>query len=178
MAAARDVDRVELDRAQPTQNLEHAVRAARERPRRRQQLPRNEKTTRVLLGDPHLQDATATPPIRARATDTGAMSTRPVEPAPTPRSQSERQRSSSEPTLRRSGTRRPQRGGKKASLPWASVPECHQSATSRRAARRGSGSSASPTPDAQSRRSCRWGRSRRVRRVREVGGRGSSRRFC
>src|SRR3954451_23768649 len=50
MAAARDVDRVELDRAQPAQNL---------------------KTTRVLLGDLHLPDATAIPDTRLSTTMIG-----------------------------------------------------------------------------------------------------------
>ena len=46
--AAGDVDRVELDRAEPAEELEHAVATALERPCRREQLARDEKPTRGL----------------------------------------------------------------------------------------------------------------------------------
>jgi hypothetical protein len=53
---AGDRDRVELDRSELPEDLEHPVEASRERPRRREEVPRNEKATRRLSGDLHPQD--------------------------------------------------------------------------------------------------------------------------
>ena len=53
---AGDRDRVELDRPELPEDLEHAVEASRERPCRREEVPRNEKATRRLSGDLHPQD--------------------------------------------------------------------------------------------------------------------------
>ena len=55
-----DSDRVELDRPELPQDREHGVRAALERARRREEVPRDEKAARVLFGDLHRADATAT----------------------------------------------------------------------------------------------------------------------
>jgi hypothetical protein len=52
---AGDRDRVELDRPEPPEDLEHAVEA-RERPRRRKEVPRDEKATRRLGRDLHQED--------------------------------------------------------------------------------------------------------------------------
>jgi hypothetical protein len=46
--AAGDVDRVELDRPEPAEHLEHAVAAALERARRREQVARHEEAARRL----------------------------------------------------------------------------------------------------------------------------------
>jgi hypothetical protein len=56
---AGDRDRVHLDRPQLPEDREHCGRASLERARRREQLPGDEKTACVLLGDLHLGDATA-----------------------------------------------------------------------------------------------------------------------
>ena len=56
VVSAGDRDRVELDRPEPPEDLEHPVEAARERPRRREEVPRDEKATRRLSGDLHLGD--------------------------------------------------------------------------------------------------------------------------
>jgi hypothetical protein len=50
-------ERVELDRAERAEDLEHGVGASLERPRRREEVPGDEKTARVLGGDPHPEDA-------------------------------------------------------------------------------------------------------------------------
>jgi hypothetical protein len=55
VAAAGHLDRVELDRAQPTQDIKHGVGATDKRPRRREELPGNEKAARILPGDLHLE---------------------------------------------------------------------------------------------------------------------------
>ena len=44
---AGDRDRVELDRPELAEDLQHAFEAARERPRRREEVPRDEKATRL-----------------------------------------------------------------------------------------------------------------------------------
>src|SRR5207244_500573 len=49
-------DRVELDRPELPEDLEHPVEASRERPRRREEVPRDEKATRRLSSDLHLDD--------------------------------------------------------------------------------------------------------------------------
>ena len=53
---AGDRDRVELDRPELPEDLEHPVEASRERPRRREEVPRDEKATRRLSSDLHPQD--------------------------------------------------------------------------------------------------------------------------
>ena len=53
---AGDRDRVELDRPELPEDLEHAVRASRERPRGREEVPRDQKPTRRLSSHPHLGD--------------------------------------------------------------------------------------------------------------------------
>ena len=50
-------ERVELDRAELAEDLEHAVEASLERARRREEVPGYEKTARGLSGDLHLEDA-------------------------------------------------------------------------------------------------------------------------
>ena len=45
--------RVELDRAEPAEDLEHGVGASLERPRRREDVPGDEKAARGLSGDLH-----------------------------------------------------------------------------------------------------------------------------
>ncbi len=57
VAPAGDRDRVELDRPELPEDLEHPVEAPRERPRRREEVPGNEKATRRLSSDLHLEDA-------------------------------------------------------------------------------------------------------------------------
>src|SRR6266542_6546405 len=52
---AGDRDRVELDRPELPEDLEHPVEASRERPRGREEVPRDEKATRHLSSD-HLED--------------------------------------------------------------------------------------------------------------------------
>jgi hypothetical protein len=46
--AAGDVDRVELDRPEPAEHLEHGVAASLERPRRTEQVARDKEATRGL----------------------------------------------------------------------------------------------------------------------------------
>src|SRR6476620_8497313 len=53
---AGDRNRAELDRPELPEDLEHPVGAARERPRRREEMARKEKTTCLLSGDLHPQD--------------------------------------------------------------------------------------------------------------------------
>jgi len=53
---AGDRDRVELDRPELPEDLEHPVEASRERPRGREEVPRDEKATRRLGSDPHPED--------------------------------------------------------------------------------------------------------------------------
>src|SRR5439155_9918298 len=50
-------ERVELDRAELAEDLEHGAGASLERPRRREEVPGDEKTARGLSGDPHPEDA-------------------------------------------------------------------------------------------------------------------------
>jgi hypothetical protein len=50
---AGDRDRVELDRPELAQDLPHGFGASRERPRRREEVPRDEKATRRLSSDLH-----------------------------------------------------------------------------------------------------------------------------
>jgi hypothetical protein len=49
--------RVELDRAELAEDLEHGSGPSLERPRRREKLTGNEKAPRSLSGDPHRRDA-------------------------------------------------------------------------------------------------------------------------
>jgi hypothetical protein len=56
MVPAGDRDRVELDRPEPPEDLEHPVEASRERPCRREEVPRKEIATCRLGGDLHAQD--------------------------------------------------------------------------------------------------------------------------
>jgi hypothetical protein len=50
---AGDRDRVDLDRTESPKDLEHAARPARERARRREEVPRDEETTRRFGADDH-----------------------------------------------------------------------------------------------------------------------------
>src|SRR5207302_76822 len=59
VAATRDRDRIELDRAEPAEDLEHGAGTALERSRWCEELAGNEKTARGLSGDPHAGDASA-----------------------------------------------------------------------------------------------------------------------
>src|SRR5262249_9375317 len=59
VVAPGDRERVELDRAEPRQDLEDGARAALERPRRREEVPRDEKPARSLSARPHREDASA-----------------------------------------------------------------------------------------------------------------------
>ena len=59
VAPAGDRDRVELDRPELPEDLEHPVEASRERPRRREEVPRDEKATRRLSSDLHPQDTSS-----------------------------------------------------------------------------------------------------------------------
>ena len=56
VAPAGDRDRVELDRPERPEDLEHPVEAPRERPRGREEVARDEKATRRLSRDLHLED--------------------------------------------------------------------------------------------------------------------------
>jgi hypothetical protein len=62
---AGDRDRVELDRPEPPEYLEHPVGTARDRPRRRQEVPRDQKATRRLSRDPHQEDPNSAYPTSA-----------------------------------------------------------------------------------------------------------------
>lgn len=53
---AGDRDRVELDRPELAQDLQHGLGASHERPRRREEVPRDEKATRRLSSNLHPQD--------------------------------------------------------------------------------------------------------------------------
>ena len=66
VAPAGNRERVELDRAELAEDLEHGVGASLERPRRREAVPRDEKTAGGLGGDLHPADATASPGGLAR----------------------------------------------------------------------------------------------------------------
>ena len=57
VAPTGDRERVELDRAESAEDLEHGVGASLERSRRREEVPGDEKTARGLGGDPHAEDA-------------------------------------------------------------------------------------------------------------------------
>ena len=50
-------ERVELDRAEPAEDLEHRIGASLDRPRGREELPRDEKAARGLGGRLHPEDA-------------------------------------------------------------------------------------------------------------------------
>ena len=50
-------ERVELDRAEPAEDLEHGVGSSVERTRRRERVARDEKAARGLSSDPHAEDA-------------------------------------------------------------------------------------------------------------------------
>jgi hypothetical protein len=60
---AGDRDRVELDRPELPDDLEHPVEASRERPRGREKVPRDDKATRRLSSDLHLEDASRESPL-------------------------------------------------------------------------------------------------------------------
>ena len=53
VVAAGHRDRIELDRPQSPQDVEHAVDSPRDRPRRREEVPSEKKTTRRIGRDPH-----------------------------------------------------------------------------------------------------------------------------
>ena len=57
MIPAGDRDRVELDGPESPKDLEHPVEASRERPRRHEEVPRDEKATRRLSRDLHLKNS-------------------------------------------------------------------------------------------------------------------------
>ena len=57
VAATGDRERIELDRAESAEDLEHGVRSSLERTRRRERVARDEKATCGLSGDPHAEDA-------------------------------------------------------------------------------------------------------------------------
>jgi hypothetical protein len=50
---AGDRDRVELDRPELAKDLQHSFGTSRERPRRREEVPRDQKATRRLSSDLH-----------------------------------------------------------------------------------------------------------------------------
>src|SRR5580658_10092733 len=50
---AGDRDRVELNRPEPPEDLHHPIQASRDRPRRRQEVPRHQKPPRRLSTDLH-----------------------------------------------------------------------------------------------------------------------------
>jgi hypothetical protein len=50
-------ERIELDRPESAEDLEHAVGSSLERTRRRKRLARDEKATRGLSSDPHAENA-------------------------------------------------------------------------------------------------------------------------
>ncbi len=54
-----DRERVELDRAEPAEDLEHRVGASLERTRRREEVPGDEKAPRGLGSDLHAEDASS-----------------------------------------------------------------------------------------------------------------------
>jgi hypothetical protein len=56
---ARDGDGVELDRPEFPEDLQHSIEASRDRPRRRQEMPRHEKPARRLSTDLHLPDTSS-----------------------------------------------------------------------------------------------------------------------
>ena len=59
VVSAGDRDRVELDRPEFAQDLQHGFGASSERPRRREEVPRDEKATRRLSSDLHPQDTSS-----------------------------------------------------------------------------------------------------------------------
>ena len=67
MAASGNRQRVELNRPEPTEDLEHCVRPSLERTCRRERVARDEKAPCGLSRDPHAEDATQLP-----AASTGA----------------------------------------------------------------------------------------------------------
>ena len=77
VAPPRDGDRVELDRAELAEDLEHGVGASLERSRRREEVPRNEETARGLSGDPHPEDASY-PDVLFVETPRPACTNRPI----------------------------------------------------------------------------------------------------
>jgi len=87
VAPAGDRDRVELDRPERPEDLEHPVEASRKRPRRREEVPRDEKSTRRLGSDLHLED-TSCPSVdrltKVRAPPQAAITHRPSRTARTP----------------------------------------------------------------------------------------------
>ena len=59
VVSAGDRDRVELDRAELPEDLHHPVETSPERPCRREEVPRDEKATRRLGGDLHVEDTSS-----------------------------------------------------------------------------------------------------------------------
>ena len=57
VAPTGDRQGVELDRAEPAEDLEHGLGASLEGSRRREEVPGDEKTARGFGGDPHAEDA-------------------------------------------------------------------------------------------------------------------------
>jgi hypothetical protein len=66
---AGDRDWVELDRPELPDDLEHRFGASRERPRRREEVPRDEKATRRVGSDLHLEDTSSTSVVSGRTWD-------------------------------------------------------------------------------------------------------------
>ena len=65
VVAPRDRQRVELDRTEPTEDLEHPVGATLDRTRGREQLPGDEEPPCGVGGNVHGRDATRPPSPRA-----------------------------------------------------------------------------------------------------------------
>ncbi len=57
MGATGNRERIELDRAETTEDLEHGLRPSLERTRGSERVARDEKATCGLGGDPHAEDA-------------------------------------------------------------------------------------------------------------------------
>jgi hypothetical protein len=57
VASTGNRKRVELDRAEPPEDVEHRTGASLDGPRRREEVARDEKTARCLGGRPHRADA-------------------------------------------------------------------------------------------------------------------------
>lgn len=55
VAPAGDRERVELDRAEPAEHVEHGAGAALEQPRRREEVARDEEAAGGLGGDLHAE---------------------------------------------------------------------------------------------------------------------------
>jgi len=57
MAPTGNRERIELDRPQSAEDIEHRVWSSLERTRRRERVARHEEATCGLSGDPHAEDA-------------------------------------------------------------------------------------------------------------------------